>query len=51
MTPVLAHAGDWILGIVYMTPLIVLTIGLTVSTLRARREQGDEEQEAPPEPG
>jgi len=46
----LAHAGDWIAGLLYAAPVLIVVLALVV---QSRRERGRREGEhlAPPEEG
>lgn len=36
---VLAHAGHWLVQLIYLVPLAVLVVGIVVSRLRERRDR------------
>jgi hypothetical protein len=45
---VIAHAGHWLVQLLYLTPLIVLLVALAMGKVRERRErEGDPDR--PPE--
>jgi len=35
---VIAHAGGWIASLIYLTPLIVIGVGLAIDRLRKRTD-------------
>ena len=47
---VFAHAGHWIVSVVYAAPAIGILAWVTLTTLRDRRRRGDEGQEGPRKP-
>jgi hypothetical protein len=47
---VIAHAGHWLVQLLYLTPLIVLLVALAMGKMRERRER-DGDAEGPPEDG
>lgn len=38
----IAHAGHWLVGLLYLVPLVVVVAMLTVSSLRDRRAEAAE---------
>jgi hypothetical protein len=42
---VFAHAGHWIVSVVYAAPAIGILAWVTVTTLRDRRRQAEKEEE------
>jgi hypothetical protein len=41
MTPVYAHAGHWLVSMVYAAPALLLAGALAVSTIRQRRRDAE----------
>ncbi|MBA3326746.1 MAG: hypothetical protein H0T43_00385 [Solirubrobacterales bacterium] len=39
---VIAHAGDWLVSLLYLVPIVVLLAVLGVAALRERRRQRNE---------
>lgn len=40
--PVLAHAGHWAVGLIYLAPVAILVVTLVVIGRRDRRAEADE---------
>ena len=45
MTPVLAHAGHWVISLAYIAPLIFLVGIIIAGKIRDRRAGGDDQRE------
>lgn len=45
----LAHHGNWIVQAVYFLPVVAFLVWLGVSQIKARREEGAEEQGKSPQ--
>ena len=43
---IIAHAGDWLVSVLYIVPLLVVVGMLAVSAIRDRR-RGDDDDDAP----
>ncbi len=43
MTPVLAHAGHWLVQLLYVVPVVVIAVVIVREKLRERREGGPDE--------
>jgi hypothetical protein len=39
---VIAHAGHWLVQLLYLTPLVVLLVALAMGKMRERRERDGE---------
>jgi hypothetical protein len=51
MTPSLAHAGHWLVNLLYLVPLLLVFVALGVQALRDRRRgTGPRRPPAPDEP-
>ena len=42
MTPVLAHAADWLSSLVFLAPVLLVGAWLGISSWRERRRGGEE---------
>jgi hypothetical protein len=45
---VVAHAGHWLVNILYALPVIVVAVSIVVSVMRQRREEREGDQEVQP---
>jgi hypothetical protein len=44
---IVAHGGHWYHAVLYLAPVLVVVIGLWLSTLRERRERGSQDRPDP----
>jgi hypothetical protein len=45
--PVIAHAGHWLVNVLYLVPLLVVVAMLAISSVRDRRAEAAEGASAP----
>lgn len=49
MTPI-AHAGHWFISLLYVAPVVIVVVALTIQSRRERGMDEDEEADEPAEP-
>jgi 4-hydroxybenzoate polyprenyltransferase len=48
---ILAHAGHWFAGLLYLAPVLIVVGALLYQSWKDKREGGDEDDEPGAEPG
>jgi hypothetical protein len=49
--PIVAHAGHWLIWVLYAVPVLIVVISIAATVVRRRREDAGEAESSAPERG